>query len=76
MKLFITAKPGAKDERVEKRDDTHFVVAVKEPPVGGRANSAILKALAGFLRVASSRVKIISGHTGRRKIIEVIDNTS
>lgn len=71
MKLFITAKPRAKEERVEKVDDTHFVVAVKELPVKGLANAAIIKALARHFRVSLSSVVIISGHTSRKKIIEI-----
>ncbi|PIV45904.1 hypothetical protein COS23_01900, partial [bacterium (Candidatus Moisslbacteria) CG02_land_8_20_14_3_00_36_53] len=32
MKIFVKAKPLAKESKVEKIDDTHFVVSVKEPP--------------------------------------------
>ncbi|MDP2735269.1 MAG: DUF167 domain-containing protein, partial [bacterium] len=44
--IFVTAKPGAKEERIRKVDEMHFEVAVKEPPKQGRANKAIAKALA------------------------------
>ena len=71
MKLFITAKPRAKEESVEKIDDTHFVVAVKEPPIQGRANAAIINALADFLHIAPTRLSIVSGYTRRKKVIEV-----
>lgn len=71
MKLFVTAKPRAKEESVKKIDDTHFVVSIKEPPVQDRANGAIIKTLAYFLGIAPSRLKIVSGHTSREKIIEV-----
>ena len=80
MRLFITAKPRAKhfdkaqckEGSVEKIDDTHFVVAVKESPIQGRANKAIIEALADFLNIAPSRLKIISGHTTRQKVIEIL----
>ena len=52
--------------------EAHFVVSVKEPPIQGRANQAILKALARFLDVAPSRLRIISGYTSRQKVIEVV----
>jgi uncharacterized protein YggU (UPF0235/DUF167 family) len=81
-KLFIEAKPNAKKEKVEKIDspslklrragETHFAVAVKEPPVQGRANAAIIRALADFLGIAPSRLRIIAGWTSRRKTIEVL----
>ena len=72
MKIFVTAKPRAKEERVEKIDDSHFAVAVKEPPVEGQANAAIITALAGFLNIAPTRLKIVSGYTSRQKVIEIL----
>ena len=71
MKIFVKAKPKAKQEEVLKVDENHFVVAVKEPPVGGRANEAIRKAIAQYFNVPASEVSIISGHTSRQKIVEI-----
>ena len=51
MKIFVKAKPNAKVERVEKIDETHFVVAVKEPPLRGKANAAIVSALAEYFGI-------------------------
>ena len=73
MKIFVKAKPNAKEERVEKIDSAHFVVSVKEPPIQGRANQAIVRALAEFFGVSVSRVTIISGHTSRSKLIDIGD---
>ncbi|MEK7480943.1 MAG: DUF167 domain-containing protein [Patescibacteria group bacterium] len=74
MKLFVKAKPGARQQKVEQLDDTHFVVAVCEPPVQGQANAAIIKALADFLHIAPSRLRIVAGHTSRQKIIDILTN--
>src|SRR3989338_9497975 len=52
MKIFVKTKPRSKQERVEKIDETHFIVAVKEIPIEGRANKAIIKALADYFDVA------------------------
>ena len=71
MRIFVKAKSKAKEARVEKIDETHFVVFVKEPPIEGRANSAVIRALADYFQLARPRVKIVSGHTARQKIIEV-----
>jgi len=70
MKLFLTVKPNAKQEKIEKINETHFVIAVKEPPVKGMANKAVLEALANYLGVSNSCLKIISGHTSRQKVVE------
>ena len=71
MKIFIKAKPNAREEKVEKIDDSNYIVSVKEPPVKGKANEAIKNALAVYFKTASSRVKIISGFGSRNKIIEI-----
>lgn len=68
----MQAKPSSREERVEKTDEAHFVVAVKEPPVEGRANAAIIRALAEHFGVATSCVRIVSGHTSRQKVVEII----
>lgn len=72
MKIFVKAKPNAKEERVEKIDEQNYIVSVKEPPVNGKANNAIRNALAVYFKTGSSCIKIVSGHTSRNKIIEVI----
>ena len=72
MKFFLKAKPNAKEDKIEKIDENHFVVSTKEPPVNGRANQAILRILADYFDVSPSQIKIISGLTSKNKIIEII----
>lgn len=72
MKLLVIAKANRRDAKVEEVDPTHFHVWVKEPPIGGRANAAILKALAAFLNIPPSCLSIVSGHTSKRKVIAVL----
>ncbi|MDD5613823.1 MAG: DUF167 domain-containing protein [Candidatus Omnitrophica bacterium] len=71
MKISVTVKPKSKRPEVKKIDPAHFVVAVKEPPQNGRANEAAIKMLAEFLDIAPSELRISSGHSSRRKIIEI-----
>lgn len=72
MKLFVKAKPSSKEEKIEKIDETHYVVFVKEPPIKGKANEAIRNALAVYFKTGSPSVKIVSGNISRNKIIEII----
>lgn len=71
MKINVKAKPGAREEKVEKIDDGNFVVSVKEPPMQGRANVAITKALASYFGVPIFQVKLISGFSSRNKVFEI-----
>lgn len=71
MKITIQAKPGSKHEGLEVIDETHFVVAVQEPPVAGRANRAILRVLAQHFSVSPGAVRLLSGYTSRTKTFEI-----
>jgi len=72
MKIFIKAKPNAREEKVEKIDEQNYVVSVKEPPVKGKANEAIRNALAVYFKTGSACVKIVSGYSSRNKIVEIL----
>ena len=70
MRIFVTAKPRARQARLEEIDSTHFIICVKEPPADGRANRAIIKALAEHLGLAPSRFTLVSGVSSKRKVFE------
>lgn len=71
MKINIKAKPGAKEERVERIDETNFSVWVKEPPIQGRANVAIIKALSKYFSISTTQIKLLSGFASKQKIFEI-----
>ncbi len=71
MKISVKVKPSAKIEKIEKIGENSFAVSVKEPPVQGRANEAVIKALAEYFGVSKLNVKIVSGWASKNKIIEI-----
>lgn len=71
MKIFVRAKPNAREEKVEQADETHFTVAVKEPPRNGEANVAIARALARHFTIPSLNVRLVSGFSSRQKVFEI-----
>ena len=71
MKIIIKAKPGAKEDKIEKVDEANYTVYVKAPPRDGKANAAIITLLARHFDVSQSLVEIISGHMARIKVIEI-----
>ena len=71
MRIHVSIKPNTKVKKVEKADENHFKVWVKESPVDGKANFALIKALAGYFDAAPSRIKIISGHFSKKKVVEI-----
>ncbi len=71
MRITVKTKPNSRKEEIKKIDGSNFLVAVKEQPVDGKANKAIVKALAKYFSMPSSAVSIVSGHASRQKIIEI-----
>ena len=69
MKIFVKAKPNAKETKVEKISENQFSVWVKEPPRNGEANEAVCKALADYFGVSASLVRIVSGRYSKQKIV-------
>lgn len=71
MKIFVKAKPKSKENKVEKIDDQHFMVSVKEPPMDNKANLAIIELLSEYFNVSISNVRLISGRTTKNKVFEI-----
>ncbi|MCM8775626.1 MAG: DUF167 domain-containing protein [Candidatus Omnitrophica bacterium] len=69
IKLFVSAKPKARENRVEQIDETHFRVWIKEPPDEGRANQAILTVLSEYLKVPKTHLSLLRGHKAKNKIV-------
>ena len=68
----MRAKPRAKIPGVTQVGDM-LVVAVREPAVDGRANAAIVRAVAAFLGLAPSAIVLRSGAGSRTKLLEIED---
>jgi uncharacterized protein YggU (UPF0235/DUF167 family) len=71
LKIAVRVKTRSRSEEVSREGDG-YVVKMKEPPVEGRANRAVLRLLAGHLGVPESRLRMVSGFSSRNKVIEVI----
>ena len=71
MKVIVKAKIKAREEKVEKIDERNYKVSVKAAPVEGKANKAIIKALAEYFNTAKSSITLISGETSKQKVFEI-----
>jgi len=52
-------------------DGSTLQLRVREPPAGGRANAAVIRAVAQRAKVAPSQVAIVSGAAARHKLAEI-----
>lgn len=71
MRIFITVKPRKKEEKVEKIDESHYEVYTKAPPVDNKANDAVLRILAVHFDLPKWRIRLVSGQSSRKKIINI-----
>ncbi len=71
VRLRVHVKPRASRSRVIGARDGTLDVAVAAPPVDGEANSELLRTLSRQLGVGRKAVSIVSGLTGRNKLISV-----
>lgn len=65
--ISIKVIPNSRKNEVVEGDPV--VVKVKEPPERGRANQATVELLAEHF---NTKVRIITGHKSRRKIVELL----
>ena len=68
LKVFVT--PGARQEKVEERGET-IAISVREPASGNRANDRVREIIAQRQGVPLGKVRILTGHRSRAKIISV-----
>jgi uncharacterized protein (TIGR00251 family) len=71
MNVSVKVKPGSKAEEVVQEGDS-LIVKVKERPVKGEANRAVIKLLARYFGRPESAVTILKGFRSRTKVIEVL----
>lgn len=69
-RIKIKVVPNAKRNEVFEEGEM-IKVYVTSPPVGGKANKAVIKLLAEFFEVKKGGVKIIKGERSREKIVEI-----
>ncbi len=71
MKLTVRAKPGARSTDVEALQDGSYKVSVTAVADKGKANQAVIAALADHFNVSKGAIHILTGHTTRRKLVKI-----
>lgn len=67
----IHVRPGARRTHVGGTHDGVLAIAVTAPPADGQANEAVCAAVADAFGVRSSSVRLVRGHTSRRKVVAI-----
>lgn len=69
-RLALRVTPGARVESVELGAGV-LLVKVRTKPEDGKANAAVLQVVAAALGIATSRLRLLRGATGRDKLVQL-----
>jgi uncharacterized protein (TIGR00251 family) len=70
-RINVYVQPRASRSGVAGMHDGALRIRLTSPPVDGAANTMLVALIAGKLGIAKRCVRIVSGSTGRRKLIEI-----
>ncbi len=71
LRVAVMVKPRSSRSQIVGVHDGALAVALQAPPVDGAANAELVKLLARALGVRKADVRIASGQTGRRKLVDI-----
>lgn len=72
MYIRIEVNPGARKESVHK-EEGKWQISVREKAEGNRANIRVRELVAQELSMPFNRVRILTGHHSRSKMISIVD---
>ncbi|HLZ98940.1 MAG TPA: DUF167 domain-containing protein [Steroidobacteraceae bacterium] len=71
MRLSVYVQPRASKTELAGRHDGSIKIRIASPPVDDAANRALIEFVAERLGVPRGKVRIVSGATSRRKVLEI-----
>jgi uncharacterized protein (TIGR00251 family) len=69
-RITIKVIPNSKKNEVNTTGES-LIVRVTAPPVGGKANKAVIAVLATHFKVKKRSIRIVQGEMARNKVIEI-----
>lgn len=69
--IEVTVKPRARTSALTRDGDGRWLAQLKAAPVDGQANAELIALVARHFGCAKSAVRIKSGATARRKLVQI-----
>jgi uncharacterized protein len=69
--VSVRVHPGARRNAVSGVHDGAVKISLTTPPVDGQANEALIEFVAELLGIPRARISLVSGMTGRTKVLRV-----
>jgi len=73
IKIKVKIVPGSSKNKIIGAYNNALKISIAAPPVEGKANKKCIAYLAKYFDVAKSKIEIISGQTGKNKLIKIYD---
>jgi uncharacterized protein (TIGR00251 family) len=71
MQLTVIVHPNSKRPRIDKDLLGTLNVYVSAPPLEGRANEAVIEALAEYFKVKKYQIELVRGATSKQKVFKI-----
>ena len=71
MLIKVKVFPNSKKKEIIKKSEDSYTVMVKEMPVRGLANMAVLRALSFYFKIPEGNIRLVKGFRERNKIFEI-----
>ena len=71
VRFAIRVQPRASRTEIVGEHGDALKIRIAAPPVQGAANEELIRFLAKQLHVPAAAVRVVSGHSGRRKLVEI-----
>ncbi|MHB8190657.1 MAG: DUF167 domain-containing protein [Ferrimicrobium sp.] len=68
-RMSVLVKAGRRVSRLSELDDGTFLVEIRERPIEGRANEAVIRLIANCGGVSQSEITIVRGVKSKHKLI-------
>ena len=71
MLIKIKVFPDSDEEKMKKKAEDSFEIKVKEPPIRGEANRAVIRVLSAFFKIPEKDIRLVKGFRERNKNFEI-----
>ncbi len=72
MLIKVKVFPGSKQEKIIKKTEDSFEVRIKQKPIQGQANQAVINVLSLYFNVPNKRIKLVKGFKQRNKLFKIL----
>ena len=72
MIIYVKTRPRSKKAKIEKKNEDHYEVWVKEAAQTGKANEAVIDALSKYFKLPKAQVFLEAGANARTKVFDLL----